>query len=159
MALYRDCRQETGRPPSGEEYDHWRLARRSRESGTNALPHSNTLRRRIGGGSWSGVAAAAGEVLPRSRTRRADYSTDEIAAMYQACRAAVGHDPSNGEFDAWRETRRRVDPTARIPAAWTFVRRLGAGSWPSIAEAVNPGAVVRPTPRLTLRYSAEGSRR
>jgi hypothetical protein len=155
MMMYRECRQEIGRPPSGDEYDAWRLARTrtSLVDKTNALPHSNTLRRRLGVGAWSGVALAAGEELPRSRRRRAEFSTDELTAAYRACATAIGHDPSNGEFDAWREARLRDNPTDRVPASWTLVRRLGAGSWTSIAGAVNPGAVTGW--RRALRYSAE----
>jgi hypothetical protein len=154
MRMYRECRQDIGRPPSGDEYDVWRLARTQTTpvDKTNALPHSNTLRRRLGVGAWSGVALAAGEQLPRSRRRRAEFSTDELAAAYRACATAVGHDPSNSEFDEWREARLRENPTDRVPAAWTLVRRLGAGSWTSIAGTVNPGATT-PRCRRPVHYS------
>jgi hypothetical protein len=152
LMLYQECRQEIGRPPSGDEYDSWRLARTNLAYNTNAMPHSNTLRRRLGVGSWSGVAVAAGEELPRSRRRRAEFSTDELTAAYHACAAALGHDPSNSEFDEWREARMRNNPTARVPAAWTLVRRLGAGSWTSIAGTVNPGATT-PRCRRPVHYS------
>ena len=156
MMLYRECRREVCHAPSGDEYDSWRVARSqtSLVDTTNALPHSNTLRRRLGGGAWSAVALAAGEEeLPRSRRRRAAFPTDELVAAYRACAATVGHEPSNGEYCAWREDRLRDNPTDRVPAAWTLVLRLGAGSWISVAEAVNPGAMAPPR-RRPVRYSA-----
>ena len=94
IGLWRACIQDIGHPPSGQEYDAWRLTRTSPSDGTNAVPHSNTLRRRVGGGSWSGVAAAAGENLPRSRRRRAEYTADELTDVYRACVTDIGHRPS-----------------------------------------------------------------
>lgn len=137
IALWRACMEHVGHPPSQQEYDAWRLIWMSHGDGSNSAPHSNTLIRRLGDGRWSGVAAALGEALPRSRGRRTEYVADELTEAWRECVTEVGHLPSQSEYDQWREARLMDDPTTRVPFSWTLVRRIGGGSWTAIGGPVS----------------------
>jgi hypothetical protein len=136
IELWRACRQHVGHPPAAHEYDAWRLSQTSHGDGTNSAPHNNTLCRRIGNGVWSGVAAAAGENLPRPRRRPPpEYTTDMLTNAYRACVTELGHPPSVNEYEQWRGSRLLSDPTTRVPFNWTLARHLGGGSWAAVAAA------------------------
>ena len=142
MALWQACRQHLGHPPAVHEYDAWRLSRMSHGDGTNSAPHYNTLSRRIGNGSWSGVAAAAGEDGSRPRRRLPpEYTADVLTSAYGGCVTELGHLPSVNEYEQWRESRLLRDPTTRVPADSTLARHLGGGLWAAVAAAVSGNAV------------------
>lgn len=135
VEMWRACAHDVGHPPSAQEYDSWRLSRMRHGDGSNSAPHSNSLARRIGNGSWNGVAMALGETLPRARRRRA-YTATELEDAYRACLTQIGHVPSQSEYEQWRESRLSRDPMTLVPFSWTLVRRIGHGSWAVIAEIV-----------------------
>jgi hypothetical protein len=131
IAEYRACTTDVGGAPSQFAYDAWRNERIDR--GGTPPPFSHTLSRRIGGGSWSGVGAAAGAELSRSRRSRREYHDPELASWWQACSSELGHLPSQAEYHQWREDKLANDPKLNVPVSCTLTRRIGRGSWRRVA--------------------------
>jgi hypothetical protein len=136
IADYRACLEQLGHPPGELEYNCWRYTHRRTEDGAFRAAWSHTLARRIGGGSWSGVALAAGVELPRSRRSRREFHDDDLAPAWHDCAASCGHPPSEAEYDAWREAELAENETRYVPSSSTLRRRLGHSTWSGVAATL-----------------------
>jgi hypothetical protein len=150
---WRACAVDRGHPPTEVEYDVWREAQLTRDE-TRHLPCSYTLVRRLGGGTWSGVAATLGVETSRQRSRRAggDCSLGELTRMWRACADELGHPPSIGEYMRWREQRMARDRAGHVAHHKTLTERLGGGSWPAIAARLGVDYAPRSGP-LSSSYA------
>jgi hypothetical protein len=130
--MWRACTAELGHPPSIGEYTRWREQKMARDRAGH-LAHHKTLTERLGGGSWSAIAARLGVAYaPRSGPLSSSYGDDELRRALRAASAELGHPPTEAEYSEWRE-RRRDTATIRTPHAHTIASRLGHGAWPRAA--------------------------
>jgi hypothetical protein len=153
IANWRACAQDLGHAPSALEYNAWRVAPTNDSDAGRHAAFSHTLERRVGGGSWSGIARAVGVPLPRSRRLRREFTRDELAGAWHACAADLGHPPSQPEYDRWREAHLSTDDTRHLPSSDTLMRRLGRHAWSRVAAALG---VEVPRPAGSSRRFSDG---
>jgi hypothetical protein len=126
------CVSDLGHAPTTSGYDRWRELR-IEVDGTRHLPNAPTLARRLGDGTWGGVAAALGVAQADGR---APFAREELVEAYHACADALGHPPSLSDYIGWRSARLRRDSRIRLPTHRTLERRLGDGKWSGVAAAL-----------------------
>jgi Homing endonuclease associated repeat len=144
VAAWRACADAVGAPPSEKQYSAWRVTRMRHDDGSHSAPFAHTIARRVGSGSWSGVAEALGCELPRSRRSRREFSTTELADWFRRCADALGRCPSQSAYDQWRDAQLEADPPIHVPFSFTLARRLGAGAWSPVAVAAGVNAAPAP---------------